>query len=93
MKLKINTKYLSYLILSFSLLFLNERIFAGSDTYTTPVKQQPIIVNGTITSATDGTLLPGLSIIVKGTSTGTITNSDGEYNINAPPDGRSEERR
>ncbi|SHF22293.1 TonB-linked outer membrane protein, SusC/RagA family [Mariniphaga anaerophila] len=49
--------------------------------------QQTIKVSGTVTSAADETPLPGLSIIVKGTSLGTITNSDGSYTINAPADG------
>ncbi|CAN5467837.1 hypothetical protein BH09BAC3_BH09BAC3_16370 [soil metagenome] len=40
-------------------------------------------VTGTITSA-DGTALPGVNIIVKGTSVGTISDSNGAYSINVP---------
>lgn len=43
--------------------------------------QETIGVAGTVTSATDNMPLSGVSIIVKGTSTGTVTNIDGKYNI------------
>ncbi len=85
--IKNNTQYLVYLILSVSLLFLNGKAVAGSDTRTNPVDQRTIGVSGTVTSTSDGTPLPGLSIIVKGTSIGTITNSEGNYTINAPEEG------
>ena len=38
-------------------------------------------ITGTVTSADDGSTLPGVSIVVKGTTIGTITNMDGEYKI------------
>ena len=44
--------------------------------------QQAII--GTVKSAEDQQPLPGVTILVKGTSTGVSTNFDGEYTINAP---------
>ncbi len=47
---------------------------------------QDIQITGTVTSADDGSLLPGVAIQVKGTSTGTATNIDGEYTIKAPSD-------
>lgn len=40
-------------------------------------------VNGTVLSGDDGEALPGVSILVKGTSTGTSTNFDGEFSLNA----------
>ena len=47
---------------------------------------QQYTVSGTVTSADDGTTLPGVSIAIKGTTVGTITNIDGRYtlNINKP---------
>jgi hypothetical protein len=45
--------------------------------------QQSITVTGTVKSDA-GELLPGVSIVVKGTSTGVITNIDGNYSISAP---------
>ena len=41
-------------------------------------------VSGTVTSATDGIGLPGVNVLVKGTSTGTITDIEGNYNISVP---------
>ncbi len=48
---------------------------------------QEILVQGTVRSAEDNIVLPGVSIVVKGTSQGTVTNVNGEYQINAPEDG------
>lgn len=46
-----------------------------------------ITVTGTVTSSDDGMTLPGVSIMVKGTSTGTITDIDGRYSLgNVPQD-------
>lgn len=35
-------------------------------------------IRGTVTDAKDGTPLPGVSIVVKGTLTGTVTDIDGK---------------
>jgi TonB-dependent SusC/RagA subfamily outer membrane receptor len=43
-------------------------------------------VNGTITDASDGTLLPGVSVIIKGTETGVSSNFDGKYSIEVKND-------
>lgn len=42
-------------------------------------------VSGTITDET-GAALPGVSLLVKGTSTGTSTDNDGKYSLTAPAD-------
>lgn len=42
---------------------------------------QQVTVKGTVTSATDGDMLIGTSVQVKGTSNGTITGIDGDYSI------------
>ena len=47
---------------------------------------QDIQIAGKVTSADDGSLLPGVAVQIKGTSTGTATNIDGEYTIKAPSD-------
>ncbi|MDW7691124.1 TonB-dependent receptor [Flammeovirgaceae bacterium SG7u.111] len=39
-------------------------------------------ITGTVTDSGDGSPLPGVSILVKGTTTGTITNIDGQYTLN-----------
>jgi len=41
-------------------------------------------ISGTVTSAEDGMTIPGASVVVKGTSVGTITNADGVYNLDVP---------
>ena len=56
--------------------------FAG-----TPLFQETTKVTGVVTSASDGLGLPGLSIIIKGTNTGTVTNQEGRYTIDVPSDG------
>ena len=43
----------------------------------------PITVTGTVTDS-KGQPLPGVSIRVKGTTTGIVTNIDGKYSINVP---------
>ena len=59
------------LILLGTLLFLAVPIFAQMQ------------VTGTVKDNT-GELLPGVTIVVKGTSQGTVTNIDGSYSISVP---------
>ena len=47
------------------------------------IKAQDITVSGYVTSSEDGYGLPGVTIQVKGTSNGTITEIDGDYTISA----------
>jgi len=42
-------------------------------------------ITGTVTSAADRTPLPGVTVLVKGTTTGTSTGADGRYTIQAAP--------
>lgn len=44
-------------------------------------------ITGTVTSAEDGSTLPGVNIILKGTATGTTTDAKGKYSIQAPATG------
>ncbi|QHT67865.1 SusC/RagA family TonB-linked outer membrane protein [Rhodocytophaga rosea] len=50
------------------------------------LKAQDRTVTGKVTSADDGTALPGVNVVVKGTTTGTTTNTEGSYSINVPAD-------
>lgn len=43
-------------------------------------------VSGTVTSSTDGQPLPGVSILVKGTNTGTTSDIQGNFTVTATPD-------
>ncbi|CAN5591454.1 TonB-dependent receptor [soil metagenome] len=48
---------------------------------------QAISVSGKVTSQEARESLPGVSVLVKGTTSGTVTDLDGNYTINAPEDG------
>lgn len=47
----------------------------------TEMIQQEKEIIGTVTSADDGSGLPGVNVIVKGTSSGTVTDVDGNYKL------------
>ena len=47
---------------------------------------QENVIKGTVISAADDSPLPGVNVIVKGTSYGTITGIDGTFSLNAPAD-------
>lgn len=47
---------------------------------------QEKVVSGTITSADNGMPIPGVSVIIKGTTIGTSTDLDGKYSISVPKD-------
>jgi TonB-dependent SusC/RagA subfamily outer membrane receptor len=44
-------------------------------------------VSGTISSGEDGQVLIGVNVILKGTTTGTISDIDGNYSLSVPSDG------
>jgi Ca-activated chloride channel homolog len=45
------------------------------------------LITGTVTSAEDGSPLPGVNVILKGTTVGTTTNAKGKYSIAVPVSG------
>ena len=47
---------------------------------------QTIRVTGRVTDAADGSTLPGVSVVVRGTTIGTVTDINGRYEINAASD-------
>ncbi|MEX2513845.1 MAG: TonB-dependent receptor [Cyclobacteriaceae bacterium] len=49
--------------------------------------QETISVNGSITSNEDGSPVPGATVLVQNTQVGTITDLEGSYSIQAPPEG------
>lgn len=51
------------------------------------LKAQDIPVGGIVTSANDKQPIPGVTILVKGTSKGTVTDINGSYKIEAPSTG------
>ncbi|NOS91489.1 MAG: SusC/RagA family TonB-linked outer membrane protein, partial [Cyclobacteriaceae bacterium] len=46
-------------------------------------------VTGKVTSADDGSGLPGVNVILKGTTTGTVTDVEGNFSISVPSSGGS----
>lgn len=67
------------LLLSFALVFalLQQAVAQGKT------------VTGTVTDQATGQGLPGVAVLVKGTSTGTATGADGSYSLNVPADGNT----
>jgi TonB-linked SusC/RagA family outer membrane protein len=53
--------------------------------FITNVFAQNVTVTGVVTDAADRTAIPAVSILVKGTTTGTQTDASGRYSINAAP--------
>ncbi|MDR1258705.1 MAG: SusC/RagA family TonB-linked outer membrane protein [Tannerellaceae bacterium] len=68
----------SYVILSYT-----GRGKATGASPTLPIAQQAVTVTGTVVDET-GLTMPGVNVLVKGTTTGVITGMDGEYSINVP---------
>jgi TonB-linked SusC/RagA family outer membrane protein len=48
---------------------------------------QDITVSGKVSSAEDGSAIPGVNVLVKGTTNGTVTDSEGRFSISAPGTG------
>ena len=49
------------------------------------LQAQDQLLTGKVTSASDKTGLPGVNVVIKGTSQGTITDIDGQFSIQVPP--------
>jgi TonB-dependent starch-binding outer membrane protein SusC len=47
---------------------------------------QEVKITGKVTSSEDGSAVPGANVVVKGTSTGTVTDSDGAYTLSVKSD-------
>lgn len=52
--------------------------------FSTDRKTADFTVSGTVTSGDDNSPLPGVNVVIKGTTSGTTTNADGKYTINVP---------
>lgn len=48
------------------------------------ISKQGITVKGTVTSAVEGEPLPGVNVVVKGTTEGAVTDINGQYTISVP---------
>ena len=47
------------------------------------VKAQEVVVSGKILDSSDGTAIPGVNVLEKGTTNGALTNGDGDFTIKA----------
>ena len=71
---------------------MKKRLFAGIQFlffllfFSSAVLAQKRTITGKVTSASDGSPLPGVSVIVKGATTGTTTGNDGTYKITVGPE-------
>jgi TonB-dependent starch-binding outer membrane protein SusC len=67
--------------------FLKKRLFivALCMMMSSVVFGQQVKVSGTVTDASDGSALPGVNVVVKGTLTGAVTDLNGAYSISAKP--------
>jgi TonB-linked SusC/RagA family outer membrane protein len=50
---------------------------------------QDRVVSGRVTAAEDGSSLPGVNVVLKGTTNGTVTDADGNYKLTVPSAGGS----
>jgi hypothetical protein len=51
------------------------------------VSAQDRTISGRVTSNEDGSALPGVSVVLKGTAIGTQTDGDGKYSLSIPSAG------
>ena len=66
---------------------LSENAYLKKESETSVIEQaiQPMLmVTGKVSSSADGGGLPGVNVLVKGGSTGTVTDIEGGYSINVP---------
>lgn len=61
-------------------LLLLAAFFIGTQALNAQVRR----VSGTVTDAADGAPVPGVSVVVKGTTLGTVTNLDGAFQLDVP---------
>ncbi len=81
-KFLMHSKFINLIIISMGrilLFYLMVAIITPSGLWA-----QELTVTGRVTSAEDGNALPGVNVIVKGTTQGTSTDADGRYNISVP---------
>ena len=65
-----------FLLLCFSFVFVTFSVLA-----------QDRVINGKVSSKDDGTPLPGVNVVLKGTTNGVVTDGDGNYKLSVPSGG------
>ncbi|MGZ4017370.1 MAG: SusC/RagA family TonB-linked outer membrane protein, partial [Mucilaginibacter sp.] len=74
MKRKLLTKFLMFIGMSLSIIMISQPGFS-----------QTRKIAGKVSGKDDGVPLPGVTVKIKGTTAGTVTDKDGFYSINAAP--------
>lgn len=74
--------FLSWMLVQVAFAGVSARNAPGG-THHEPVKME-IDVTGRVISSEDGSALPGVSVAIKGTTTGAITDAEGRYRITVP---------
>jgi TonB-linked SusC/RagA family outer membrane protein len=77
----VKTKGLKEGLLIFLVVLLH---FGAVTTATAFQANQSRVISGTITDGNTGETLPGVNIIIQGTTVGTVSNMDGEYSLKVP---------
>ncbi|WP_224994830.1 TonB-dependent receptor [Cesiribacter sp. SM1] len=72
------------IVLFLQVLTLNALFAIDGDARNSKIAPMAVAVSGTVTDATAGDPLPGVTVIVEGTNIGTVTDSNGKYSINVP---------
>jgi TonB-linked SusC/RagA family outer membrane protein len=67
--------------------FLQLKLLALFLLYGIAANAQDRTVSGKVTSAEDGSSIPGVNVLLKGTTTGSVTDSEGRYNLSIPSTG------
>lgn len=65
-----------FLLLCFSFVFVTSMVWA-----------QERVVSGRVTAQEDGSALPGVNVVLRGTTNGTVTDADGNYKLSVPSTG------
>lgn len=65
-----------FLLLCFSFVFVTSMVWA-----------QERVVSGRVTAQEDGSSLPGVNVVLRGTTNGTVTDTDGNYKLSVPATG------
>ena len=63
-----------FLLLCFSFVFVTSMVWA-----------QERVVSGRVTAQEDGSALPGVNVLLRGTTNGTVTDTDGNFKLSVPP--------
>lgn len=79
---------LAYKVIDRQVIVFPEEEKSASPATSSSVGQQERTISGTVTDE-DGAPLPGVSVVVKGTTTGIVTNADGNYSLEIPDDART----